>query len=136
MNRLHPSLTHAAPTPYWQDLHAVGPAHDPLPGDAEADLVVVGGGLTGLWTAMVRLYDGSPCTRHLVSGPIIEIKDTAATCRSSFLVSQKVPGGELRLIAAGRYFDKLHVRNGRWTFTERKFFLDQEGDMSEHLVDL
>ena len=92
--------------------------------------------VTSLWTLMVRLYDGSPCTRHLVSGPIIEIRDTAATCRSSFLVSQKVPGGELRLIAAGRYVDRLNVRNGRWTFTERMFFLDQEGDLSEHLVDL
>lgn len=89
-----------------------------------------------LWTAMVRTYDGSPCTRHLVSGPVVEIKETAATCRSSYLVSQQVPGGELRLIAGGRYLDKLHVRNGRWTFTERKFFLDQEGDMTKHLVDL
>lgn len=92
--------------------------------------------VTSLWGLMVRLYDGSPCTRHLVSGPIVEIKDTAATCRSSFLVSQKVPDGELRLIAAGRYEDKLNVRNGRWTFTERKYFLDQEGDLSQHLVDL
>jgi 3-phenylpropionate/cinnamic acid dioxygenase small subunit len=92
--------------------------------------------VTGLWTAMVHLYDGSPCTRHLVSGPVIEVRDTAATCRSSFLVTQKVPHGELVLVAAGRYHDKLHVRNGRWTFTERTFFLDQEGDMSKHLVDL
>ena len=38
--------------------------------------------ITGLWTAMVHLYDGSPCTRHLVSGPIIDITDTSATCRS------------------------------------------------------
>jgi hypothetical protein len=92
--------------------------------------------VTSLWTAMVHLYNGSPCTRHLVSGPIIEVQETSATCRSSFLVTQKVPDGELVLVAAGRYHDKLVVRNGRWTFTERKFFLDQEGDMSKHLVDL
>ncbi len=92
--------------------------------------------IESLWTAMVHLYDGSPCTRHLVSGPVIEVKDTAATCRSSFLLTQKVPHGELVLVAAGRYHDKLHVRNGRWTFTERTFYLDQEGDMSKHLVDL
>jgi len=92
--------------------------------------------ITGLWSAMVHLYDGSPCTRHLVSGPVIEVKDTAATCRSSFLLTQKVPNGELVLVAAGRYHDKLNVRNGRWTFTERTFYLDQEGDMSKHLVDL
>lgn len=92
--------------------------------------------ITGLWSAMVRLYDGSPCTRHLVSGPVIEVKDTSATCRSSFLLTQKVPNGELVLVAAGRYFDQLHVRNGRWTFTQRTFHLDQEGDMTKHLVDL
>lgn len=49
---LHPSLSHSAPTPYWQDLHDLEPAHDPLPGDDEAGLVVVGGGFTGLWTAI------------------------------------------------------------------------------------
>ena len=93
-------------------------------------------GITGLWTAMVRLYDGSPCTRHLVSGPVIEVKDTSATCRSSFLLTQKVPDGELVLVAAGRYVDQLNVRNGRWTFSQRTFHLDQEGDMTKHLVDL
>ena len=48
----HPSLSDAVPTPYWRDRHHLGPAHDPLSGDAEADLVVVGGGFTGLWTAI------------------------------------------------------------------------------------
>jgi hypothetical protein len=92
--------------------------------------------VTHLWRAMVHLYDGSPCTRHIVTGPIIEVTDTSATCRSSFLVAQKLPGRELRLVAAGRYRDSFAVRNGRWVFTERQFFLDQEGDMSKHLVDL
>jgi hypothetical protein len=92
--------------------------------------------VTHLWRAMVHLYDGSPCTRHLVTGPVIEVTDTTATCRSSFLVAQKVPDGELRLVAAGRYRDSFQVRNGRWAFTERQFFLDQEGDMTAHLVDL
>jgi len=93
-------------------------------------------GVTHLWRAMVHLYDGSPCTRHIVTGPIIDVTDTTATCRSSFVVAQKVPDGELRLVAAGRYRDTFAVRNGRWVFTERQFFLDQEGDMSQHLVDL
>ena len=85
---------------------------------------------------MVHLYDGSPLTRHLVTGPVIDVKDTTATCRSSFLVVQKPPDGDLRLVAAGRYRDAFQVRNGQWRFTERQFFLDQEGDMTQHLVDL
>ena len=104
--------------------------------DRDREIAAGRDAVTHLWTAMVHLYDGSPCTRHLVSGPIIEVHDTAATCRSSFLVTQKVPDGRLELVAAGRYHDRLNVRNGRWTFTERKFYLDQEGDMSKHLVDL
>jgi glycine/D-amino acid oxidase-like deaminating enzyme len=50
---MHPSLTDAEPTSYWLD----DPARpEPLPalaGAAEADLVVVGGGYTGLWTALL-----------------------------------------------------------------------------------
>ena len=49
----HPALADAEPTAYWLD----DPARpDPLPaltGEAEADLVVVGGGYTGLWTALL-----------------------------------------------------------------------------------
>ena len=100
---------------------------------------VIAGGredVVALWTAMVRRYDGSPCTRHMVTGPIISITDTTATCRSSFLIAQKLPGSDLRLVAAGRYLDQLRVINGRWCFVERQFFLDQEGDMTQHLVDL
>ena len=104
--------------------------------DKDREIAVGKEAVTSLWSAMVHLYDGSPCTRHLVNGPIIEVQETSATCRSSFLVTQKVPGGELVLVAAGRYHDRLAVRNGRWTFLERKFFLDQEGDLSKHLVDL
>jgi glycine/D-amino acid oxidase-like deaminating enzyme len=38
--------------PYWLDDPARPPPLDPLTGDTRADLVVVGGGYTGLWTAL------------------------------------------------------------------------------------
>jgi glycine/D-amino acid oxidase-like deaminating enzyme len=47
------SLAHAAPTPYWLDQPD---APEPLPalaGQVTADLAVVGGGFTGLWTALL-----------------------------------------------------------------------------------
>lgn len=50
---LHPSLSDAATTPYWLD-HPDRPA--PRPGLAEhltADLCVIGGGYSGLWTAIL-----------------------------------------------------------------------------------
>jgi glycine/D-amino acid oxidase-like deaminating enzyme len=47
------SLVHAAPKPYWLDQPD---APEPLPalaGQVTADLAVVGGGFTGLWTALL-----------------------------------------------------------------------------------
>jgi glycine/D-amino acid oxidase-like deaminating enzyme len=50
---MHPSLADAAPTPYWLDDPRRPEPLPPLAGAAEADLVVVGGGYTGLWTALL-----------------------------------------------------------------------------------
>ena len=46
------SLRDASPTPYWLDA-GVRPEPVPLRGATTADLVVVGGGFTGLWTALL-----------------------------------------------------------------------------------
>jgi 3-phenylpropionate/cinnamic acid dioxygenase small subunit len=92
--------------------------------------------VTALWTAMVRVYDGSPRTRHLVSGPVITVHDGTALCRSSYAVLQQTADGALRPIAAGRYRDTFACSDGAWHFTERQFFLDQESDMSQHTRDL
>ena len=45
-------LADAQPRSYWHDLHDAGPTTPPLAGDGDADLVVIGGGFTGLWTAI------------------------------------------------------------------------------------
>ena len=92
--------------------------------------------VTALWTAMVRRYDGSPRTRHLVTGPIIDVDGSRATCRSSFAVLQLPPEGPLMPVAAGRYRDEFACTDGRWHFVSRQFFLDQEGDLSQHMVHL
>ncbi len=43
----------ARPAPFWLDQPDAPPARGPLRGEAAADLVVVGGGFTGLWTALL-----------------------------------------------------------------------------------
>jgi glycine/D-amino acid oxidase-like deaminating enzyme len=48
----------AAPRPFWLDHPDAPPAGPPLDGTVEADLVVVGGGLTGLWTALLAAEEG------------------------------------------------------------------------------
>ncbi|GAA1541701.1 FAD-dependent oxidoreductase [Dactylosporangium maewongense] len=51
----HPALRDAAGTPFWLDRpqRPQRPPHPPLRGAAEADLAVVGGGFSGLWTALL-----------------------------------------------------------------------------------
>ena len=45
------ALRDAAPTPYWLDRAEAPAARPRVEGRVEADLVVIGAGFTGLWTA-------------------------------------------------------------------------------------
>lgn len=47
------SFVDAAPISYWLDDNEAPPAADPLVGRTGADLTVVGGGYSGLWTALL-----------------------------------------------------------------------------------
>jgi glycine/D-amino acid oxidase-like deaminating enzyme len=50
---LHPSLADASPTPYWLDKPDRPEARPPYVVNGTADLCVVGGGFSGLWTAIL-----------------------------------------------------------------------------------
>lgn len=54
MTPAHPALRDAEHTPFWLD-HSdpQDPVGDPLAGSGSCDLAVVGGGYTGLWTALL-----------------------------------------------------------------------------------
>ncbi|MCX6397538.1 MAG: FAD-dependent oxidoreductase [Propionibacteriales bacterium] len=51
----HPALLDAAPTPYWLEDPSRPEPLGPLPGEIGTDLVVVGGGYLGLWTALLAV---------------------------------------------------------------------------------
>ncbi len=54
------ALADAAPRPYWTDRPGAPEPCPPLAGGASCDLLVIGGGLTGLWAAIeARLADPS-----------------------------------------------------------------------------
>ena len=40
----------------------------------------------------------------------------------------------LQPIITGRYEDKFERVDGRWRYTEKKFFVDLVGDLSQHLL--
>jgi len=52
------AIEDAAPRPFWLDRPDAPAPRPPLDGQLEADLVVVGGGLTGLWTALQAAEEG------------------------------------------------------------------------------
>jgi glycine/D-amino acid oxidase-like deaminating enzyme len=53
MSSLSPALAGACPVPYWLDQPGAPDPLPPLRGRDVADLAVVGGGYTGLWTALL-----------------------------------------------------------------------------------
>ena len=53
MTRPHPALADAAPTSAWLDSPLRPAPRAALDSDTTADLVVVGGGYSGLWTAVL-----------------------------------------------------------------------------------
>jgi glycine/D-amino acid oxidase-like deaminating enzyme len=55
----------AEPISYWLAASPAGPPRPPLAADGRADVVIVGGGFTGLWTA-IALTDSDPRLRVVV----------------------------------------------------------------------
>jgi 3-phenylpropionate/cinnamic acid dioxygenase small subunit len=82
----------------------------------------------------VILYDGTPCTRHVVTNLVVELRgDDEAVARSSFTVFQALPDFPLQPIIAGRYHDAFERVDGRWRFADRLILSDLIGDLSRHL---
>jgi ketosteroid isomerase-like protein len=83
----------------------------------------------------VILYDGIPCTKHVISNVTIEITGDSATARSYFTVLQSRPDFPLQAIIAGRYHDRFERVDGVWRFAGRQIIPDLIGDLSRHMRD-
>ena len=92
-----------------------------------------------IWDANTLLHDGSPRTKHLTVNTIIEVDPAGATAeaRSSYVVLQATDVLALQPIITGRYLDRFARRDdGTWFFTERRYYIDQVGDLSQHQAHL
>lgn len=85
-----------------------------------------------------RIYPdtGTPKTKHVMTNPIIEVDEAVgtATCHAYYTVFQATEALPLQPIITGRYEDRFERVDGRWRYTGKKFFVDQVGDLSQHLL--
>jgi len=79
--------------------------------------------------------DGTLRTRHLTTNVMVDIDEVtgSATARSAFVVFQQTPELPLQPIVAGRYRDAFVRAGNDWRFDRRHIFVDQVGDVREHL---
>jgi 3-phenylpropionate/cinnamic acid dioxygenase small subunit len=79
--------------------------------------------------------DGTLRTRHLTTNVIVDIDEVsgAAAARSAFVVFQQTADLPLQPIVAGRYRDTFERSGSDWRFDGRHIFVDQVGDVREHL---
>lgn len=89
-------------------------------------------GIAEIYGRIVLLHDGSPRTTHVTANPIIRVEHSGAFVRSTYVVFQGVDGRP-QTIATGRYDDRLMKVDDAWRFVERRFTIEQEGDLSRHL---
>lgn len=91
-----------------------------------------------LYERTTRRYaeTGTPRTKHLTTNARIEVDEAAdaASCRSTFVVLQATPDLPLQPIIAGHYGDTFQRLDGSWWFDTRTMFVDQTGDLSQHLL--
>lgn len=89
--------------------------------------------ITAMFRAFLKLYDGSPRTRHLICNLIVEpLGPAAATATSTVVVVQAAPGLPLQPIITGDYRDRFEKAGGAWRFAERRITNDLFGDLSAH----
>ncbi|MCV7258982.1 nuclear transport factor 2 family protein [Mycobacterium shimoidei] len=89
-----------------------------------------------MYEMATRIYeDGTPKTKHNTSNVQLHIDEAAGTARSTsyYCVTQATPDLPLQVIVTGRYKDTFQRLDGTWWFDTRIMFVDQVGDVSQHL---
>jgi hypothetical protein len=113
-------------------------AHARLTAESGAMDVKGADAIAAHYAKTTRIYPDTetPKTKHVMTNPIIEVDEAAgtATCNAYYTVLQATDVLALQPIIAGRYEDKFERVDGRWRYTEKKFFVELVGDLSQHLL--
>ncbi len=123
-NRGHESLKDAHPYSYWQTFLPSTQVFDQLSGERRFDLVVVGAGFTGLWTAIQAKDRYSHLDIALVDGGLI---GSAASSRNGGFISASLTHGHAHGKKLWPNEMKELVRLGRENLQEIQAFLLAEG---------
>lgn len=105
--------------------------------DADDDTPLVRGAdaIADYYRSVNRVHDeGTLRTKHVTTNPIIEVDGDSAAVRSMYTVLQQTDTLALQPIISGRYRDRFDRLDGSWVFTERRFYVDLIGDLSQHLT--
>jgi len=89
-----------------------------------------------MYEMATRIHDdGTPKTKHNTSNIRLFIDEAAGTARASayYCVTQATAQLPLQVIVTGHYHDTFHRIDGSWWFDSRTMFIDQIGDVSQHL---
>lgn len=89
-----------------------------------------------MYEMATRIYDdGTPKTKHNTTNVQLYIDEVAGTAQSTsyYCVTQATADLPLQLIVTGHYKDTFHRVDGAWCFDSRTMFVDQVGDVSQHL---
>jgi 3-phenylpropionate/cinnamic acid dioxygenase small subunit len=93
-------------------------------------------GVRKLYDMATKIYDdGTPKTKHNTSNVQLYIDEAEGTAhsRSYYCVTQATPDLPLQVIVTGHYKDTFARLDGVWWFDSRIMFVDQVGDVSQHL---
>ena len=91
-----------------------------------------------LYERTTRIYPetGTPRTKHVITNPILEVDEAAgsARCTSQYVVYQQTDTLPLQPIVSGHYEHEFAPVDDDWRITSHRFFVDQVGDVSQHLL--
>jgi len=86
--------------------------------------------------AGIKLYGGTPRTKHLITNLTVDVEPGASTASSQCywtVIQGIVPGEPINVILSGQYIDEFHKVDGAWCFADRLIRVDLSGDSSKHV---